>query len=318
MTNSLPQRSSPEVSVLLCTHNPRPAYLTRVLEALRAQSLPASQWELLLVDSASAEPLAGRIDLQWHPRSQLLRMDQPGKTLALLTAIPAAKAETLIVVDDDNVLAGDYLAQAAHIARAHPNLGAWGGNVVLQFQAPPPDWTRRYWHFLAQQQVQQDVMVCNMELSHPLPVGAGCCVRRTVAQHYAQQLSTSPRRRALGRCGASLMAGEDTDLVLTACELGLQRGLFTCLRLEHLIPPERLEEKYLAELVEGILFSSSLLLMCRDRAKAPPEINWWWRLKFYCDCVTRFGRRRRFYLAGKRAQRRARQVYDGLEPWAET
>jgi hypothetical protein len=45
------------LSVILCTHNPRPDYLSRVLASLRGQTLPAEQWEFLLIDNASRQPL---------------------------------------------------------------------------------------------------------------------------------------------------------------------------------------------------------------------------------------------------------------------
>ena len=41
------------ISAIICTHNPRPDYLRRVLDALKAQTLPKEQWELLLIDNAS-------------------------------------------------------------------------------------------------------------------------------------------------------------------------------------------------------------------------------------------------------------------------
>jgi glycosyltransferase involved in cell wall biosynthesis len=54
--SNLPARQA-FVSVILCTHNPRPDYLDRVLASLRGQTLPAEQWEFLLVDNASRQPL---------------------------------------------------------------------------------------------------------------------------------------------------------------------------------------------------------------------------------------------------------------------
>lgn len=300
------------ISVILCTHNPRQTHLIHTLEALRAQSLPTEQWELMLIDSASEPPLGGRFDLSWHPRARLLREEQPGKTRAFLRGAVGASAPLLVIVDDDNVLASDYLQEAVAIGAAHPKLGAWGGNVVLEFEEPPPEWTRAYWTFLAQQNVTVDTWVCNLELSQPLPVGAGCCVRRPVVERYAAQIAEAPWRQALGPQGAALMRGEDTDLVMTACEMGLDRGLFASLRLTHLIPPERLREDYLLRLVEGIQLGGYILEMSRPPHRAPPPVDWWWRLKFGCDCLTKFGRKRRFFRAAKRAQRRARGVYEEL------
>ena len=114
------------------------------------------------------------------------------------------------------------------------------------------------------------------------------------------------------------MSAGDSDLAFTACDLGLCRGVFKALRLQHLIPPERVTEAYLLRLTEGIQLSSYILEMSRDSKKIPPDTNCWWWLKFLCDCATKFGRKRRFYLANKRAQRRARALYDELKSRTST
>src|SRR5688572_8492222 len=100
------------ISVIICAHNPRPHYLRRVLEALRAQTLPLEKWELLLVDNASAEPLSGRVDLTWHPNARHIHEMSLGLTHARLRGIVEAGAGLLVFVDDDNVLKIDYLEYA--------------------------------------------------------------------------------------------------------------------------------------------------------------------------------------------------------------
>jgi glycosyltransferase involved in cell wall biosynthesis len=301
-----------KISVLLCTHNPTPDYLRRVLEGLRNQTLPLPEWELLLVDNASRERVSERFDLRWHPHGRHILFERTGKTGALLHATTQAEAPVLITVDDDNVLAPDYLARAVKIGETHPELGAWGGNVRLCFEEPPPDWTRPYWPLLAERKVEADAIVCNTQIAEPLPVGAGCCVRREVMEHFAQMHATSALRKVLGRTGASLLSGEDTDIVLCASDIGLSRGVFTNLALDHLIPASRLSEDYLLRLTEGIRFSCYLIEMARHPGKVPPRANAWWWLKLGADCLVKFGRKRRFYLANKRAQRKAREFYDNL------
>src|SRR5262245_54996167 len=64
------------VSTILCTHNPRSNYLGRVLEALCAQTLPLNQWELLLVDNASRQPIAPAWNLSWHPHARHVHEDR--------------------------------------------------------------------------------------------------------------------------------------------------------------------------------------------------------------------------------------------------
>ena len=71
------------ISVVICSHNPREDYLRRVLAALKAQTLPKEQWELLLIDNASKEPLAGRW-VFWHPYARIIRENQLGLTPARL------------------------------------------------------------------------------------------------------------------------------------------------------------------------------------------------------------------------------------------
>jgi glycosyltransferase involved in cell wall biosynthesis len=53
-------QSKPEVSVVICAHNPRTDYLERVFKALKNQSIKNEKWELLLIDNASKENLAER------------------------------------------------------------------------------------------------------------------------------------------------------------------------------------------------------------------------------------------------------------------
>ncbi len=307
-----PEEGGVAVSVFLCTHNPRPEYLRQTLAALKAQTLPASRWELRLVDNASTPALNGQYDMSWHADGRLLREEKAGKVNALRLAFQQTSAPLIVIVDDDNVLAPEYLENAADIARRHPGLGAWGGTVELQFEHEPEEWTRKYWTFLAEQKVFEDQVLADTKISGRPPVGAGSCIRREVMKNYFDQLEKSAWRQKLGRTGTTLMSGEDTDMVLTAGDMGLGCGFFKALRLKHLIPPSRLTADYLARLSEGIRFSTYVLRMMRDPHDAPPPVNLLWWVKFLADCSAKYGRRRRFYVANKRAERKAREVYDSF------
>jgi hypothetical protein len=85
------------------------------------------------------------------------------------------------------------------------------------------------------------------------------CVRRAVAQRWAEVIASDPLRQRLGRRGNGLGGAEDCDLALTACDLGLGMGLFTALKMEHLIPPSRLEESYIRSLARGMGYSGAIL-----------------------------------------------------------
>jgi hypothetical protein len=115
-------------------------YLARVIDALRQQTLPREQWELLVVDNASAELVDGRLDLGWHGNARIVSEERLGLTFARLRGFAEAKGGLIVMVDDDNVLAPDYLETAVRIAEEHPMLGAFGGKCLPEFEHEPPEW----------------------------------------------------------------------------------------------------------------------------------------------------------------------------------
>ena len=251
------------LSVVICTHNPRMDYLERVLAALRAQTLDVARWELLLIDNASDQPLADRVDLACHPRARCVREDELGLTPARLRGIAEAEGELLVFVDDDNVLDRDYLEQASAIAETYSFLGAWGGSSIGEFEQQPAKWLKPYIHALCIRTVKAERWAYDPGNLGPFPVGAGLCVRSAVAQRYARDLATQPLRLSFGRRGDGLMASEDVDLALTCVDEGVGYGLFPQLRLTHLIPSRRTTADYLRRLHYAHAFSWKLLKFVR-------------------------------------------------------
>jgi len=237
------------ISVIICTHNPRLSHLERVLAALRAQTLAATEWELLLIDNASDQSFRKEIDLDWLPRARCLREEKIGLTHARRCGIAESRGECLVFVDDDNVLQPDYLAKVLEIAREHSRLGAWSGQVLPEFEITPPDEIKPFLGVLCLRKLERDFWGNTPVWGH-VPWGAGMCVRREVAQRYQQEVRDNPLRLALGHAGNRVSCHDDTDLALTGFDLGLGTGLFRALVLTHLIPTRRLKEEYLLTLME--------------------------------------------------------------------
>jgi glycosyltransferase involved in cell wall biosynthesis len=256
--------SGPKVSVVICSHNPRADYLARVLGALQAQTLAKSDWELLLIDNASSSRLEGVWDLSWHPNARHIREEELGLTPARLRGIGEARGELLVFVDDDNVLAPNYLEKALAIAESWPMLGACGGTTHGEFEVEPERWMKHLIGLLGIREFSHAVWSNNPDDFHSQPCGAGMCVRHTVAKAYAAQVSRAPWRRTLGRRGQALSSGEDTDMVLTCRDLELGFGNFPQLVLTHLIPARRLTLSYMIALLKSITISTALLRYFRD------------------------------------------------------
>jgi glycosyltransferase involved in cell wall biosynthesis len=281
------------LSVILPTRNPNPGRLHRTLAGLAAQTLDRAQWEVLLVDNASDQPweLPAGLVAGW-PGFQRLSEPVIGLTPARLRGIQAACGDVLVFVDDDNVLAPDYLAHALRLFTGQPRLAAAGGPVRPEWETPPPQWTHEFHGLLALRDLGTEIKICRggpgARWPDFAPVGAGLVVRRTGAQAYADALDQDPARRALDRIGRSLGSGGDNDLVFTLLHAGGDIGYFPELQLTHLMPASRLDASYLARLNEGIMRTWVVVLQLHHQCPWPAIASWtvpfrtaraWWRFK---------------------------------------
>ncbi|MBA3766040.1 MAG: glycosyltransferase family 2 protein [Acidobacteria bacterium] len=303
------------ISVITCTHNPRADYLTQILTALQEQTLDKQAWEFILIDNASDEPLAARLDLGWHPFARHVSEEQLGLTHARMRGIREARGDVLVFVDDDNVLDADYLERSLSISREWPILGAWGGQTRPGFEVPPPDWTKPYWGRLVIREFDQDRWSNQPTQAETMPCGAGMCVRKKVAAYYAELHANGRRKIVLDRTGNSLASGGDTDLAMCACDLGMGMGLFTSLKLTHLISAGRLTEDYLVRLVEGLAYSSVILNSFRPSIEAPAPPEWTTSVANVVRLLIKDRRQRRFFRAIRdgelRAQRHLASIKSG-------
>jgi glycosyltransferase involved in cell wall biosynthesis len=232
-----------KISVVICTQNPRIDYLDRVIHGLQVQDLPREEWELFVIDNASETPVRGRVDLSWHPAARLMEEKEIGLASARIRGLREARAPIIIFVDDDNVLAPDFLRVALALGEEFPTVGAWGGQLIAEFEKEPPPELREFDPCLALREfTEREVTYTKRE---PIPVGAGLCVRSEVGRAYMEIIESQPLRKLMDRRGKNFMGGSDLDLALTSLRLGLGMALFPELKLRHLMPAWRTEPAYL-------------------------------------------------------------------------
>jgi glycosyltransferase involved in cell wall biosynthesis len=248
------------ISAIICTHNPRPDYLRRVLDALKAQTLPQEQWELLLIDNASKEPLAKGCDLSWHPQARHIRDDELGLTPARLRGIAEAEGGLLVFIDDDNILAPDYLERAAAIPGSYSHIGVFGaGTLEPEFEEQPEPAVRAWLHMLALRSVSRPTWTNNVADYFCAPHGAGLCVPRRFAARYSQFVRELRTSEVLDRDGENLFCGGDDLFSWLSVGGDVGFGIFPGLRITHLIPAGRVRQDYLVRLVHGHTFSHAVL-----------------------------------------------------------
>jgi glycosyltransferase involved in cell wall biosynthesis len=259
-----------DISVIICAHNPRPDYLERVLGSLRNQRLPKDKWELLVIDNASEVSVASQTDISWHPKARHIFESELGLAPARRRGMREAVADLLVFVDDDNILDDGYLFEALTISRDWPSLGVWGsGAVSHDYEVDPPEYLREFLYYLPIRQVAAPQW-SNVPSCFPaIPFGAGFCVRSTVGAAYREYCAES-QIQITGRRGKNLSSGEDTEICFIACKQGFGMGVFPQLKLKHLIPKDRISEKYLLNLVESSV-SSLLLMQYKWNSVVPPS-----------------------------------------------
>jgi len=102
------------ISVIIPTHN-RPEKLADTLACLKQQSLPATEYEIIVVDDGSSPPMILPEDAE-GPSCTLVRLEGTERSAARNAGATVAKGDLLIFVDDDIIVRDDFLE--VHL-RAH-------------------------------------------------------------------------------------------------------------------------------------------------------------------------------------------------------
>jgi serine acetyltransferase/GT2 family glycosyltransferase len=121
-----------KLSVVIATYN-RAALLRRLLLQLGEQTVPASDYEVCVVDDGSSQDVAEALsDLRPPYALRLFRQRNEGAASARHAGVRAARGELILFLDDDMQIGRDFVEQ--HL-RAH---GSAGRAVVLgRIQADP-------------------------------------------------------------------------------------------------------------------------------------------------------------------------------------
>jgi glycosyltransferase involved in cell wall biosynthesis len=246
----------PLISVCLATYNPRENYLQRTLEGVRKQTLLHEQWEFLLIDNNSQPPLEGRVNLAGLPRARVVVEKKQGLSHARRRGFWEAAGDLILNLDDDAVLSPDYLEKTSSLSKKYPFIGVFGSQMTAEFEEKPRRKASEY--YAAERLVEEDIWSNDREHISSTPWGAGSVVRKVVADAYVKKMEEDPRWGALGRAAEKLLSCEDIEIAMTACDLGLGKGVFRDLIFIHLIPSAKMTEEFLCRNAFGNGYSFTL------------------------------------------------------------
>lgn len=235
------------ISIVICTYN-NASLLGRTLATIEQQEIPEGlRWSALVVDNNStdgtSETVQRYVQRELIPGLRYVLEEQQGLAYARRRAVQETDTELIAFVDDDCLLAPNWVEQAVTFCYGHPNLGAVGGKVQLLWEVTPNEIALRYASMLAEQNFgDAPHRVCSIGL-----VGAGIVLRR-VALIKCGWLD---RMIMTGRRGNKLSAHEDTEMLLRIRNVGYELWYSPTMCLEHYIPRQRMSISYLCRLQRG-------------------------------------------------------------------
>ncbi|MGI8683279.1 MAG: glycosyltransferase [Mycobacteriales bacterium] len=241
------------IDVVICTYN-NAAGLTLTLATLAAQqSLPLVSWRVCVVDNnctdATAQVLDRHVRTGALPHLRVVRETIQGLTPARHRGVTETAGSWIAFVDDDCSLADDWVLQAGRFAADHPDCGAFGGRVMVDWQAPPPGHVRRNgWLF-----AEQDLGGPQREVTWL--VGAGMVLSRAavVSSGWFDQPLLEDR------VGTRLISGGDVEITTRIRAAGYPLWYVPACVLRHRIPATRTSRDYVRRLSRGLGTSAVLV-----------------------------------------------------------
>lgn len=262
------------ISVVVCTYNPADALLARVLDAILAQDLNPAEWELIVVDNNSSVPVSTRPCVVERGVRVVTEYEQ-GLSKARACGLGHAKGSILVFVDDDNIIASDYLRVVADVFE-DPRVGVVSGAIEPEYEEQPAAWVSNFEHMFAIRRPQGGrTYLTNIPVfNNYFAIGAGMAVRREVIEGYYRYIAEGGVF-VPGRVGAQLSSAEDVDLDFFAIRQGYLVGTVGDMRMRHVIPAKRTTPAYL----------SALAVAATDSALA---VNNKWSAEFGDDVIEIF------------------------------
>lgn len=240
-----------DICVVICTHNRAPLLRQTLATLAKANHPRHASVEILVVANACSDDthtLLSQAERD-HARQGLplrwIEEPQPGKSFALNRAIAETDAGTLSFIDDDQLVAPNFLAALAEGIETFPEFGILCGKILPAWDGQEPDWVHekgRY-HIPIRPFPEYDFGEHPKEISfgHKLPSGGNITVRHDIFQR-AGQFSTD-----LGPKGHNLVGGEDHEFLMRCLCDGVRIIYVPTISQLHAIEPERMHAVYMLQ-----------------------------------------------------------------------
>ncbi len=245
------------IDVCICTHFPKKSTFALVLRALGEQTLSKKKYQVVIIDNANSPAISFdeapfSILKEMGVDSKIIREPRIGIAAARIRALNETQGETLVFVDDDNVLEKNFLKKAQEILDENSDVGCFSGKVFLHKNVAVPKWAEPLLGSLAIKDEGNEPIIdwFRGTWTKWVPAAtASMVLRRSVAKTFLKNHASRPEIYEFGRKGRhNLMSGEDFLIALSAADAGLKCGYFPQLKMHHLIRADRFTLRRMAKL----------------------------------------------------------------------
>jgi glycosyltransferase involved in cell wall biosynthesis len=264
------------IYVCLCTHNPRLEILTKVLASIKNQSVVAESFHFLIVDNASNPPLDDSLldqIIKCGISARIIREPSLGLQYARIAAVRNTCFDWILWVDDDNELSPDFIKNGLDFIRMHPEVGCFGGKLLLPKTINPSKGVIPFLPYLGIKDNGNTILIEKTNTwTLAEPPGAGAWVHRKVLDAYLKRAEENAAFFQLGRSGSQGLAScDDSIMMREAFNQNLACAYVPSLWLYHHLDNKRFKFNYLIRLMFGYGESHTVLARLLNGPKKIPK-----------------------------------------------
>ncbi len=243
-----------KISIIIATYN-RWQSLLVTLGSVASQNLAPELWECVVVNNNSSDETQLRAEAfaAAHPSLDIkvLFEARQGLSWARNCGIEGSQGEIVAIIDDDETINEEFASAYVALFEKHPTATSAGGRIIPQYVEERPRWMSHY----TELPIANPLDLGSSERVFPrgrIPGGGNMAIRRSALEQYGLF------DVELGRTGARLIGGEESDLFERLMRHGEECWYCPNAKMWHIIPPEKLTDDYFDRLTYNIGVSQRL------------------------------------------------------------
>lgn len=230
-----------KISVIVCTYN-REKYLAECLEHLSVQSFDKSQFEILLIDNNSSdstrEIVKKCIELYNNIQIKYIFEKKAGLSNARNRGILESRGDLVIFIDDDAYASPNWL-ETIYGTFQKFDADCVGGKIDLIYEIEKPHWLSEKLELLLTK-IDWGNTIREIDFPREWIAGANMAFKKNI-------FNTKLFDPSLGRIGASLLSGEEIEIMKFIKDTGGKIIYNPLATVNHIVPKERIELDFFFE-----------------------------------------------------------------------